>query len=50
MEIGDLHYLAAPARGASTPSPRHRCMAMALAAGAGALLWIGLLLASVSAD
>jgi hypothetical protein len=55
VEIGDLHYFAAPAvdvrsLGAGMTSPRRRRAARLLAASAGALLWIGLLLAGVAAD
>jgi hypothetical protein len=49
MEIGDLQYFTAPPTAARARSPRCRRMSRLLAASVGALLWVGLLLASVGA-
>jgi len=48
VEIGDLHYFAAPPRTFSTLSPERRRTAVLLTAGAAAVLWVALLLASVA--
>ena len=48
MEIGDLHYFAAPPRTFSILSPERRRAAVLLTAGAAAMLWIALLLAGVA--
>ena len=48
MEIGDLHYFAAPVRAFHALSPRRRRAAVLLAAAGGGLLWLILLLASVA--
>jgi hypothetical protein len=49
VEIGDLNYFAGPARAFHAGSRRWQRAGRLLAAGVGALLWVGLLLASVGA-
>ena len=46
MEIGDLHYFAAPAGAFRAPSPRRRRAVALLVGLAAALLWVALLVAS----
>jgi hypothetical protein len=49
MEIGDLNYFDGLARAPRAVSPHCRRTSRLLAAGASALLWVGLLLASIGA-
>jgi hypothetical protein len=46
VEIGDLHYFAAPPRAFHALSPQRRHMAKVLIAAGAAVMWLALLLAS----